>query len=260
MTRPTHSLEPIWFRRERQLTETHSVRLQKRLAQLGVASRRASEKLILDGRVKVNGKIANVLGVKVKPDDQIEVDGSLVEPRETLCILLYKPVGTLCTTTDSRGRATIYDLLSEDLPFLAHVGRLDYNTEGLILLISDGDLAQALLSPSSAIPRVYEVKIRGRLSSVALSRIEAGIPLDGRPTKPVFVEKMQSKPKHDWLQLTLFEGKNRHIHRLMQAVGTSVTRLRRVSFANLNLGGLQPGDYRVLSARELQGLYKSVTP
>jgi len=241
------------------LSETQSVRLQKRLAQLGVASRRASEKLILEGRVRVNGRVESVLGTKVTPQDLIEVDGNPVESQETLCILLYKPAGTLCTTTDSRGRATIYDLLNDALPFLAHVGRLDYNTEGLLLLTNDGELAQALLSPDSAIARVYEVKIRGRLSSEAISRIEAGIPLEGRPTKPVFVEKMPSKSKHDWIQLTLFEGKNRHIHRIMQAVGTSVTRLRRVSFANLTLSGLQPGDYRVLSARELQGLYKAVS-
>ncbi len=226
------------------------------MAQLGIASRRASEKLILEGRVKVNGKLQNVLGTKVSVEDSIEVDGKTIEHQEPICILLYKPMGTLCTTSDPRGRATIYDLIGPDLPFLAHVGRLDYNTEGLLLLTNDGDLAQALLKPESAIPRVYELKIRGRLSKEAYKQIEAGIPLDGRPTKPVFVERIQTKSKHDWLQLTLVEGKNRHIHRIVQAVGTTVTRLRRVSFANLTLGGLEPGEYRKLRVREINSLRK----
>ena len=115
------------------------------MAQLGIASRRASEKLILDGRVKVNGQLQEVLGVKVSPDDKIEVDGTVIESQPPICLLLHKPMGTLCTTTDPRGRATIYDLLDDDLPFLAHVGRLDFNTEGLLLLTNDGELAQALL-------------------------------------------------------------------------------------------------------------------
>ena len=230
--------------------------IQKRMAQLGIASRRASEKLILEGRVKVNGKVQTVLGTKVSVADTIEVDEKVIEPTEPICILLYKPMGTLCTANDPRGRSTIYDLLGKELPFLAHVGRLDYNTEGLLLMTNDGDLAQALLKPESAIPRVYELKIRGRLSKEAYKQIETGIPLDGRPTKPVFLERIQSKSKHDWLQLTLMEGKNRHIHRIMQAVGTSVTRLRRVSFANLTLGGLEPGEYRKLRMREINSLRK----
>ena len=228
------------------------------MAQLGIASRRASEKLILEGRVKVNGQLQTVLGTKVSQHDTIEVDGRVIESQAPICILLYKPMGTICTTTDPRGRPTIYDLLGDDLPFLAHVGRLDFNTEGLLLLTNDGELAQALLRPESAIPRVYELKIRGQLSKEARTKIEAGIPLDGRPTKPVFIEKIPSKSKHDWLQLTLLEGKNRHIHRIMQAVGTSVTRLRRVSFANLTLAGLQPGEYRPLKMRELNSLRKLV--
>ena len=240
------------------MTDQGTIRLQKRMAQLGIASRRASERMILEGRVKVNGKLQEVLGTKVHDSDLIEVDGKAYEAQSPVCILLYKPMGTLCTTTDPRGRPTIYDLLESDLPFLAHVGRLDFNTEGLLLLTNDGELAQALLKPESAIPRVYEVKIRGRLSKEDRMKIESGIPLDGRATKPVFVEKIQSKSKHDWLQLTLVEGKNRHIHRIMKAVGTSLTRLRRVAFAHLTLDGLHPGEYRQLKMRELNSLRKLV--
>jgi 23S rRNA pseudouridine2605 synthase len=236
------------------VTDTPTIRLQKRMAQLGIASRRASEKMILAGRVKVNGKLQDVLGTKVSLTDSIEVDGSPVEAIAPLYVLLHKPMGTLCTTTDPRGRSTIYELLGEELPFLAHVGRLDYNTEGLLLLTNDGDLAQSLLRPEYAIARVYEVKIRGRLSKEDRMKIETGISLDGRPTKPVILEKMQSKSKHDWLQLTLVEGKNRHIHRIFKAVGTSVTRLRRVSFATLTIDGLEPGEYRLLKAREVSAL------
>lgn len=236
------------------MTPSDTIRLQKRLAQLGVASRRASEKYILEGRVTVNGTLATALGTKVQATDVIAVDGTDVEDGPAITLALFKPPGMICTAKDPQGRPTIYDLLGPELPFLAHVGRLDYNTEGLLLLTTDGDLARALLDPETAVPRVYEVKIRGRLSKDDRKKIEAGIRLDGRPTRPVQVEKLPSKSKHDWLQLTLFEGKNRHIHRILATVGTSVTRLKRVSFGPVTLASLRVGEYRQLSTREAQEL------
>jgi len=226
------------------------MRLQRRLAQLGVASRRASERLITAGRVRVNGRVVTELGTRVTPRDAIAVDGRPVEALDPIVGVLHKPPGVLCAASDDRGRDTIYDLLPPDLPFLAHVGRLDYQTAGVLLLTNDGALARRLLHPDTRVPRVYEVKIRGHLGPAALARLEAGIELDGRPTLPVVVERVRSRSRHDWLRLTLFEGRNRHVRRILEAVGTSVTRLIRTSFGNITLEGLPPGGFRLLDAGE----------
>lgn len=236
-----------------------AIRLQKRLAQMGVASRREGERMITAGRVKVNGHVANVLGCRVSPGDRIEVDGREVEaPLQPIAIALHKPAGVITARTDPEGRKTVYDLLDPTLPFLAHVGRLDYQSEGLILFMSDGDLAQKLLRPSLHVPRVYHVKIRGKLGKQASRRIQEGIPLDGRPTRPVDLERLPTKSKHDWLELTLFEGRNRHVRRILEAVGHSVTRLRRVSFAGVSLDRLPEGRWRHLEDEELALLRKLV--
>ncbi len=231
-------------------SEEGPMRLQRRLAQLGVASRRASERLITAGRVRVNGRVVTELGTRVTPRDAIAVDGRPVEALDPIVGVLHKPPGVLCAASDDRGRDTIYDLLPPDLPFLAHVGRLDYQTAGVLLLTNDGALARRLLHPDTRVPRVYEVKIRGHLGPAALARLEAGIELDGRPTLPVVVERVRSRSRHDWLRLTLFEGRNRHVRRILEAVGTSVTRLIRTSFGNITLEGLPPGGFRLLDAGE----------
>lgn len=241
-------------RKQRGREADEPMRLQKRLAHLGVASRREAERMIQAGRVAVNGAVVTRLGTRVSSRDRIAVDGATVGSQERLYVMLFKPDGVLCTRMDPQGRSTIYELLPDDLPYLAHVGRLDYRTEGLLLLTNDGDLAAALMSPASAVPRVYHVKIRGRLSRAASQRLEAGIPLAGRPTRPVAVERLQSRSKHDWLRVTLFEGKNRHVHRIIEAVGSSVTRLRRVELGPLTLAGLAPGEHRLLEPHEVSQL------
>jgi 23S rRNA pseudouridine2605 synthase len=228
------------------------IRLNKRLAQLGAASRRGADRLITEGRVKVNGRLVTELGTAVAPGARITIDGHELSVRAAeLTGALYKPPGYLCTRDDPQGRKTIYELLPADLPFMAHVGRLDFNTEGLLLLTTDGELAQQLLLPANAVPRTYEVKIRGRLSPEAVRKIEAGIALDGRPTRPVEVERTPTQSKHDWLRLTLFEGRNRHVHRLIESVGSTVTRLRRVSFGGVELGDLPMGGFRLLDDSEI---------
>lgn len=236
------------------------MRLQKRMAQLGIASRRESERLIAAGRIKVNGKLVTELGTKVTTTDKIAYDGQVVEPqREPVVGLLNKPLGCLCSRTDPEGRETIYDHIPMGLPFLAHVGRLDYNTEGALLMTTDGDLAQALLRPANGIPRTYEVKIRGHLNRTQLLELEKGVPLDGRATKPIIVERVPGRDsKHDWLSLTLFEGKNRHVHRIIEAVGSSVSKLQRVSFAGIDLEGLRPGRFRLLDPPEVASLRAQV--
>ncbi len=236
-------------------SSTDRVRLHKRMAQLGVASRRASEALIAQGRVKVNGRVVTEVGTSVGPKDRISVDGHEVSvPSSAIAIVLNKPTGIICTKKDPEGRRTIYDLLPAELPHLAYVGRLDINTEGVLVMTSDGDLAQGLMRPDSAVPRVYEVKIRGRLTPDEQRRLERGIPLDDRPTRPVAVDRIPTTSKHDWLRVTLFEGKNRHVHRILEAVGHSVTRLRRVSFGTVDAAGLALGEYRFLSEAEVESL------
>jgi len=237
-----------------------SMRLQKRMAQLGIASRRESERLIEAGRVKVNGTLVTTPGTKVTVRDHIAVDGRTVEaPSEPLVGILYKPVGCVCARSDPQGRATIYDFIPEDMPFLAHVGRLDFNTEGVLLMTTDGDLAQALLKPKTGVARTYEAKVRGHLSRRQLLQLEQGVPLDGRPTRPVIVQRMdQSRSKHDWLEITLSEGKNRHVHRIIEAVGSSVSKLRRVSFGVVQLDGMLPGQFRLLEPSEIAALRRQV--
>ncbi|MGM0577467.1 MAG: pseudouridine synthase [Myxococcota bacterium] len=232
-----------------------NLRLQKRMAQLGIASRRESERLIAAGRVRVNGTVVTEMGTRVHPDDHIALDGEKVRgPKRTMMVVMNKPRGVLCARRDPQGRRTIYDLLPDDLPFLAHVGRLDFQTEGVLLLTNDGDLTQALLHPDSNVPRTYEAKIRGRLGREALQRIEQGVPLDGRPTRPVIVERVGGKSKHDWLRLTLFEGRNRHVRRIFRSVGHPVSKLRRVAFGNASAEGLRPGEWRPMTHGELDRL------
>ena len=240
-------------------SDKKGVRLQKRMAELGVASRRESERYIQAGRVKVNGKKVTELGTRVMPTDAISVDGNEIALQQSkMTIVLHKPPGCLCTRTDPEGRPTIYDLIPSQYPFLAHVGRLDFNTEGLLLMTTDGRLLEGLLDPTNAVPRVYEVKIRGTLSAEQKHRLESMTSLEGEPTRPVVVEKIQTKSKHDWLRLTLFEGKNRHIHRLMKAIGTSVTRLRRVAFGPISLGDLPTGEHWLLDDQVVKSLRRAI--
>lgn len=246
---------------KRREAEPTRMRIQKRMAHMGVASRRECERLIREGRVAVNGRMVKEMGVTVGPDDAISVDGQLVnEPEGTTIILLNKPAGVVCTRADPEGRDTIYDLLDPALPHLAHVGRLDLQTEGVLLLTNDGDLTQGLLRPENGVPRVYHVKVRGRLTRESWKRLEAGIPLDGRPTAPLDMERLPTKSRHDWISMTLTEGRNRHVRRLMEAVGHSVTRLRRVSFGGITADGLPVGRWRDLSRKEHRQLESWLTP
>jgi len=240
-------------------TETPSIRLQKRLAELGVASRRESERLIAAGRVRVNGAVVTELGTRVGPQDRIAVDGHTLAVAEPLTVVLFKPRGVLCARQDPEGRPTIYGLLPQGMPHLGHVGRLDFNTEGVLLLTNEPGLAEALLAPANAVQRTYEAKLRGHVDDEALGRIADGIPLDGRPTHKVLVERLEGRVSHyDWIRLTLTEGKNRHIHRVFEAVGQQVARLKRTAFAGVTLKGLEPGQSRTLAPWELAKLRRMV--
>jgi len=235
------------------------VRLQKLLAQAGVASRRGAEALILQGKISVNGKVITEMGCRADPEtDVIEVDGVPIEQEEILgkrvTILMNKPRGVMCTANDPEGRETIFDILDEDLPRLFSVGRLDYNTEGAILLTNDGTMANRLTHPRFHVAKTYHVKIQGKLSHDSIKALRTGVVIEGKRTLPADVTELGSLEKNIWYEVVLIEGRNRQIHKMMEAVGARVSRLKRVQFGNLTLDGVKVGSWRPLSGRELDGL------
>jgi 23S rRNA pseudouridine2605 synthase len=233
-----------------------AVRLQRYLAAAGVAARRKCEELITAGRVQVNGKIARVLGTKVDPDrDHVTVDGEAVVALDTFYVLFNKPKGCITAVTDDRGRPTVMDYLTNVPVPVKPVGRLDFYTEGVLLLTNDGELAARLLAPASHVPKTYHVKIHGRLSPRDLQVLRDGVRLDdGTTTLPAEIENLPGESKHTWLAITIHEGKHRQIHRMIEAVGFYVDKLQRVAFANLTFHGLRIGDARELNQQELNGL------
>ena len=231
-------------------------RLQKILARAGVASRRRAEVLIRDGRVRVNGRVAAELGTKADPArDEIRVSGRLIaadQPR--LYLLLHKPAGYVTTTHDPEGRPTVLDLIHGVKERLYPVGRLDWDTSGLLLLTNDGELTQFLTHPSSEVPRTYQAKIEGIPSPDTLLKLAHGVLLDGRPTRPAQVRRLRSGPGWAWIEISLTEGRNRQVRRMAEAVGHPVLKLHRVALGPLSLGNLPPGRFRPLHAKELKQL------
>ena len=235
---------------------TTPVRLQRYLATAGVAARRKAEELIVEGRVKVNGKVVTVLGTKVDPDnDSVLVDGEAVAALDHFYVLFNKPKGCITAVTDDRGRPTVMDYLP-NLPVpVKPVGRLDFYTEGVLLLTNDGELAARLLAPGNHVPKTYHVKVHGRLGKGGLEALREGVPLDdGTTTMPAEVEILPGESKHTWLGITIHEGKHRQIHRMLEALGYQVDKLQRVAFANLTFHDLRVGDARELTQQELNAL------
>ena len=233
-------------------------RLQKVLARAGVASRRASEELILAGRVRVNGRVVTELGTKVDPHkDRVEVDGKRLVAEKPVYYVLHKPREMVTTLDDPEGRATIADVLRRVPERVVPVGRLDYHTSGALLVTNDGDMVDALLRPRSGVPKVYAAKLQGHLDVEELDALRNGVELDdGYRTKPAELFVLREERNHTWVQITLTEGKNRQIHRMGDAIGHRVMRLARQSFAGISVEGLRPGDYRELKRDELQQLKK----
>ncbi len=236
-----------------------SERLQKVLARAGVASRRASEELILAGRVRVNGRVVTELGTKVDPHkDRVEVDGKRLVAEKPVYYLINKPREMVTTLDDPEGRATIGDLLRRIPERVVPVGRLDYHTSGALLCTNDGDMVDALLRPQSGVPKVYAVKFQGHLDVPDLDALRKGVILDdGYKTRPAELFVLREERNTTWVQITLTEGKNRQIHRMGDAIGHRVMRLSRQSFAGLSIDGLRPGEYRELNRDELQQLKKT---
>ena len=232
-------------------------RLQKLLAQAGVASRRAAEKLIADGRVSVNGTTVREMGTKADPaHDDIKVDGRRIKARQRArYILLNKPAGYVSTRVDPQRRPTVIDLLHGVREYVYPVGRLDYDTEGLLLLTNDGDLAAHLTHPRHGVERAYEARVAGMPDAAALEQLRKGIPLDGRRTLPADVTLLSPGRSGDGtLRLTIREGRNRQVRRMCEAVGHPVRTLRRVRIGPLQDRRLKPGQWRELSEQEVKAL------
>lgn len=233
-------------------------RLQKILAHAGVASRRAAEALIAEGRVRVNGRIVEELGVRADPHrDRIEVDGRRIVAEKPAYYVVHKPREMVTTLSDPEGRLALGHLLKRLPERVYPIGRLDYHTSGTLLVTNDGELAEALLSPRRKVPKVYAAKLKGHLDVPELDLLRNGVRLDdGYLTQRAEVFVLREEDRNTWVQITLTEGKNRQIHRMAQAIGHPVQRLVRVSFAGIDAEGLRPGEYRALTRGEVEKLKK----
>ena len=227
-------------------------RLQKLIARAGICSRREAEKIISAGRVTVDGKIITELGAKADISQKIRVDGKLLHfDTEKIYLLLNKPRGYVSTAHDERGRRTVLDLLGENFSERVYpVGRLDLNSEGLILLTNDGKLTDALIHPRFEVEKTYRAKISGELTEEKLDRLRTGIELDDGLTAPARVYRLGE----DLVEVTLHEGRNRQVRRMFAAIGCDVKRLRRIRFAGLTLEGVPLGKFRALTTEEVARL------
>ena len=233
-------------------------RLQKILSRAGIASRRAAEQMILDGRVAVDGKIVTELGVKFDTAiNKISVDGKIISySEEKIYILLNKPQNILSSAKDDRGRTTVVDLITDVNERIYPVGRLDYDTEGLILLTNDGELMNALLHPKFQINKTYLAKVTGNVTKDKLELLQKGIQLDDGITAPVIVRVIGKSSTEAKIEITIHEGRNRQVRRMFSAIGCEVNKLKRIKFANLTINDLKIGQYRRLTKLELENLYQ----
>lgn len=227
-------------------------RLQKIISQAGVTSRRNAEKLITEGRVSVNGSVVTELGSKADMGrDHIKVDGKLLHaPKRLLYVVLNKPNNTVTTVSDPEGRATVMDLLHGLKERVYPVGRLDYHSEGLLLLTNDGELANAITSAATHLPKTYLVKVNGSLTADQEQKFREGVPLDGRRTMPAGLKVVRSAA-NPWYEIKLFEGRNHQIRMMFKHFGRLVEKLRRVRIGPIDLGTLKPGEFRHLSGEEV---------
>jgi 23S rRNA pseudouridine2605 synthase len=239
-------------------------RLQKLIAQAGIASRRAAEELIVNGRVTVNGERA-ILGTKADPEvDHIKVNGKLInikiEKHEPTYILLNKPKGVLSSVADEKKRKLVTDFIPKKFGKLHPVGRLDYQTEGLILLTNVGEFTNTVLA-SKTIPKIYEVKTKGILPEVSLNKLRRGTVLeDGFKTSPCEIKVLESTKTNGWYLITLFEGHNLQIRKMFDLVAHSVVKLRRISIGNLTDEGMPIGSFRVLLEKDVKDFLRRRTP
>ena len=231
-------------------------RLQKVIANAGYCSRREAEKIILEGRVCVNDNVVNELGTKVSSKDEILIDGVKLDKDQKEYYLLYKPRGVVSTSKDEKNRKTVVDLINTDARIYP-VGRLDYDTTGVLLLTNDGELSNLLTHPKNNIDKIYIAKIKGILNVASIKKLENGVIIDGYKTSKakVKVKKVDKKNSTSIIQLTIHEGKNHQVKKMFEQVGCEVLKLKREVFAFFTTGDLKAGEYRRLSIKEVKQLY-----
>ena len=232
-------------------------RLQKVIAEAGITSRRKAEALILAGKVRVNGEVVKTLGVKVKGDDIVEVNGVMLQNEKVKkYYLLNKPRGVISSVSDEKGRPTVVDYIDTDVRIYP-VGRLDYDTTGLIILTNDGELANILAHPRNKIPKTYITKIEGLLDKDDIARLKSGIMIDGRKVAVADfkIRDKDLKKKTSLLEITIVEGRNHIVKRMLASLKHPVIRLSRIKIAFLEIGTLKSGQYRELTIKEVKKLY-----
>lgn len=231
-------------------------RLQKVIAHAGIASRRKAEQLIIDGHVKVNGKVVKELGYKVSHSDKVEVNEIPIEREEPIYFMFYKPRGVISSAKDDKGRKVVTDFLPEIKQRVYPVGRLDYDTSGLLLLTNDGEFANLLMHPSSEIEKVYVAKIKGIPPREKIRALEKGVQLEDGKTAPAKAKVMgiDKKKQTAIVELTIHEGKNRQVRKMFEAIGHQVMKLKRERYGQLTLQGLKVGEMRELTPHEVKQL------
>lgn len=231
------------------------IRLQKFLADAGVASRRASEQIILAGRVTINGKVIKELGTKVDPDrDHVSVDGRALKPKRKLYLAVHKPRGYICSRNDPEGRHSVNELLPLEWDNLYSVGRLDFNSEGLIFYTNDGDFALKLTHPRYGVRKKYRVTLTGQVTPEIAAALTKGVMHEGDLLKAEQVRVLKSAQGHSLVELTLREGKNREVRRLFETQGLAVDKLQRTQIGPIKLGELPKGKWRALTGAEIKSL------
>ncbi|KAF1304222.1 MULTISPECIES: pseudouridine synthase [Enterococcus] len=231
-------------------------RLQKVIAHAGIASRRKAEQLIIDGRVKINGEVVTELGIKVQKQDRVEVDDIPIYQEEPVYFLFYKPRGVISAVSDDKGRKVVVDYLSGVTERIYPVGRLDYDTSGLLLLTNDGEFSQKLTHPKHQVDKVYVAKVKGIADKRRLAPLARGIKVEGKKTAPArfTILSTDTKAETSIVELTIHEGRNHQVKNMLMAVGYPVQKLKREKYGELTLGKLRPGEYRELNKKEVSSL------
>ena len=230
-------------------------RLQKVMAHAGVASRRKSEEIITQGRVEVNGEVVTELGTKVDPaEDEVKVDGEVIGEEKAVYIAMNKPEGVVTTVSDPQGRKTVLDLIPDIKQRVYPVGRLDYDSSGLLLLTNDGELTNILTHPSYEIQKTYQVRVEGKPSDQELENLEKGVMLEDGKTAPAKINNYQKFKKSSLIEISIHEGRNRQIRRMIDKIGYHVISLKRIRLGPLYLDKLTTGDYRYLKEKEKKKL------
>ena len=232
-------------------------RLQKVIAHAGVASRRKAEQLILDGKVTVNQQTVRELGVKVGPKDKVEVEGIPLQTEKKVYYVLHKPRGYVSTVSDDKGRRTVADFFNQVIPERVYpVGRLDYDTTGVLLMTNDGEFANLMMHPRGEIDKVYLARVKGIMTKDALKPLQKGVLIDGYKTKPATAEivGVDRENQSTQIRLTIHEGRYHQVKKMLEAVGFPVKRLRRERFGSIDVQGLAAGDFRPLSVHEVKSL------